>query len=218
MPKATNDSEFDIRQAGSSKFAGIEARALEDGQSGVSEIFGYAAVYGVPSRPFFQTDEYEFREIIEAGAFDEVLANDTADSDSTDTVARFNHRGMILARTSAGTLNLSSDANGLRFAFTPVDSDANRQMCASIRRGDLSEASFSFRVGRARFSEEHRNDKLIETRHIEQVRILRDISVVDWGAYAQPSTECRSHFEARAKISRRNNDFLRQKLELAAVA
>jgi len=71
---------------------------------------GYAAKFGAFTEEGFPPNHL-FRERIQAGAFDEALAN----KDMNVICARFLDTDLILGSTKDGTLRLSADAVGLRF-------------------------------------------------------------------------------------------------------
>ena len=62
-----------------------------------------------------------------------------------DVVATYNHnQSVILGRTTSGTLQLRSDANGLRFDCDLPDTQAARDVHTLVERGDLNACSFAF--------------------------------------------------------------------------
>lgn len=79
-------------------------------------------------------------ESVERGAFDESIHDDVR--------ALFNHNtDLILGRTSANTLELRQDENGLwgKIYFNKEDTDAMNAY-ARIKRGDVSGCSFGFDI------------------------------------------------------------------------
>ena len=117
--------------------APIKLRENSDGAA--PTITGYAAVFYDPADPgtaFRLWGKVEER--IMPAAFDKALARD-------DVRALFNHNSAcILGRTTAGTLRLTTDARGLRYEIDPPDTQAARDLIASIRRGDVTGSSFAF--------------------------------------------------------------------------
>lgn len=98
-------------------------------------LVGYAAVFDSDSRNLGG-----FIEQVDRRAFDKTLA------DQPDIVALFNHDpNQLLARSSAGTLRLATDANGLRYEIdiNPEDPQA-RAVHARVARGDIQGSSFAF--------------------------------------------------------------------------
>lgn len=112
----------------------VEVRATED--DGGPIISGHAAVFNSPSH-----DLGGFREYILPGAFKRTLKN------SRDILSFFNHDPhYVLGRTANKTLTLSEDLQGLAFQVQPPDTAWARDLLVSMRRGDISGASFTFRV------------------------------------------------------------------------
>ena len=113
-----------------------------------------------------------FREIIAPGAFDDVLENDVR--------ALINHDGnLILARTTSGTLALSTDEKGLRYEFEIPESSYGKDLAVSMKRGDITQSSFAFTV--ADDSWETRDG--MDVRTINKVKRLFDVSPVTYPAY-----------------------------------
>ncbi len=110
----------------------IRAAAKED----AFELNGTAVSYNVLSQ-----DLGGFRERIAPGCFTRALAS------NPDVKMLFNHSANhVLGRTKNGTLQLFDTPAGLNFRckLNP-DSQAHRDLHASIKRGDISECSFAFK-------------------------------------------------------------------------
>lgn len=100
-------------------------------------LFGYAAVYGVPTT---RQRDFAGAETIARGAFDGVMSN--------DVVALVNHdMSQLLGRSAAGTLRLSSDEKGLRFEVDLPDTQVGRDTRELVARGDLQGMSFTAALG-----------------------------------------------------------------------
>jgi HK97 family phage prohead protease len=113
---------------------GASLRAAANGRF---EINGTAASYNVLSK-----DLGGFRERIAPGAFTRSLQS------GEDVKCLFNHdANQVLGRLANGTLTLNDTPSGLQFCcrLNP-DSQAHRDLHASIKRGDISECSFAFNV------------------------------------------------------------------------
>jgi HK97 family phage prohead protease len=100
------------------------------------KLVGYAAVFNS------KTDIAGlFTESIRPGAFARAIG------EKQDVRALIDHNSsLILGRTTAGTLVLSEDDHGLRVEIDPPDTTAGRDIMESIRRGDVSGMSFTFRT------------------------------------------------------------------------
>ena len=139
-------------------------------------LYGYAALYGVESR-----DLGGFRERIEPGAFREVLAADP------DTYLTLNHsQDKVLARTHSGTLRLRDEARGLAFEADLGDGPTAQDVRDQVRRGDVTGASFRFKV--APNGERWEGER----RSLTRIGSLIDISLATVPAYDGPRVELRS--------------------------
>ena len=142
----------------------IETR-MEEGET--VKVVGHASVYNTMSE-----DLGGFREIIAPGAFDNVLENDVR--------ALINHDGnLILARTTSGTLALSTDEKGLRYEFEMPETSYGKDLAVSMKRGDITQSSFAFTV--ADDSWDTRDG--MDVRTINKVKRLFDVSPVTYPAY-----------------------------------
>ena len=143
-----------------------------------NKIVGYGSVFDKRS-----VDLGGFREIIAPGAFDGRLEDDCR--------ALFNHNpDFVLGRTTAGTLALSTDDNGLRYDIDPPETSWAQDLMVSMRRGDISQSSFGFRVGDDDWIYDEESDTVIRT--VNRVEILRDVSVVTYPAYEASDSSVRS--------------------------
>ena len=145
-------------------------------------VSGYAAVYGRQSE-----DLGGFIEVIEPGAFDEALS-------VSDVRALVNHdSNLLLARSSAGTLKLSTDTVGLMYSFEVPATTYGNDLMESLRRGDISQSSFGFSLasGGDEWIEEKGSTPL---RKILKVERLYDVSPVTYPAYPDTTVALR-HLE-----------------------
>lgn len=171
----------------------VELRAAEqDGE--MKTVRGYAAMFGKRSSNM-GSENMQFFEIIERGAFDDVLKDDVR--------ALFNHDGnLILARSrnGEGTLRIGSDDTGLWYEFEP---DANqtysRDLLISIQRGDVDQSSFAFSLTKdgQKWEETREGDKSVVLRTISKVARLYDVSPVTYPAYPDATVALRSLEEHR---------------------
>lgn len=98
-------------------------------------IGGYAAVFGVQSRPLGG-----FKEQIDPRAF-----NKTAGDGWSGVMARFNHSDeMLLGTTQAGTLRLAIDNRGLDYVVDLPECRAD--VGELVARGDIANSSFAFQT------------------------------------------------------------------------
>lgn len=105
-------------------------------------VGGYASV---TEEPYEMWDAFgPYLEVVTAGAFAETLA---ASPLVEFTVNHGAGGGLPMAHTRNGTLELTEDEIGLRFAATvdPRRSDV-ADLLSALARGDMAEASFKFRI------------------------------------------------------------------------
>ncbi len=170
-----------------------EVRASQ--ANGKMLVKGYAARYNVLSGII----PPGFRELIEPGAFKRILSTDP------DVVCLFNHKDdVVLGRTTNGTLRLKEDDKGLAFECDLPDTEAARDVYASVSRGDLKNCSFSFQLaeGMDTLSEETIPDDRVRgivgrtiksvVRRIKDFAQLFDTSIVTNPAYPGTSVDARN--------------------------
>ena len=155
----------------------FETRA-QDGKA--SQVVGYGAVFDSLSENLGG-----FREKIAPGAFDGALDDDIRGLINHDS-------NLILGRSTAGTLRVSTDDHGLRYEIDLPDTTYARDLSVSMQRGDISQSSFGFFVDEDDWIEDE--DGLV-IRTIKKVRQLLDVSPVTFPAYPAASSEARSEIE-----------------------
>jgi HK97 family phage prohead protease len=141
----------------------------------------------------FGDADYPMFEVIEPGAFRDVLNNDVR--------ALVDHQGGLttLARTKSGTLKLSEDEIGLRYEFEVPNTQAGRDLVTILERGDIDQSSFGFQVNRdgQRFEDIEEDGKSVTIRTISKVSRLLDVSPVTFPAYPDTVAVTRSFDEHR---------------------
>ena len=148
------------------RFYNIELEQRE-GTESATTIVGHAAVFNKLSENLGG-----FQERINKGAFDDVLGDDVR--------AFFNHDpNHLLARSSSGTLRLSTDEEGLRYEFDVPDTTSGRDLLVSMKRGDITQSSFAFTVEDDVWNQENG----MNIRTIKKVKRLYDVSPVSIPAY-----------------------------------
>lgn len=173
----------------------VEIRAAAQ-EGDAPKVRGYAAVFGKESDNL-GSEQYQFREIIEPGAFDDVLGDDVR--------ALFNHDpNFILARSKdgKGTLTIGTDERGLWYEFEAPDTQAGRDLMESIKRGDIDQSSFAFSVAKdgQDWQESREGDgPYITLRTIRKVSRLFDVSPVTYPAYPDATVAVRSLREFRGE-------------------
>lgn len=161
--------------------ASAEVRAVpaEDGTES-RRVEGYAALYGTTS------EDIGFMEVIAPGAFDGVI-------EVSDVLCLLNHqssRGVLArSRQGEGSLTLSIDKKGLKYSFDAPNTALGDELLEGIKRGDITQSSFSFSVQKDSWEELEDGTYM---RTIEKVRALYDVSPVYYPAYADTSVAIRS--------------------------
>jgi len=147
-------------------------------ENGERIIEGYAAKYET------ETNIGPFMESISRGAFDNVLENDVR--------ALINHDpSLVLGRTSAGTLELTSDDIGLKYRVKLGNQQYATDLYESIQRGDISQSSFAFTIKDQTWSEDR------SSRKVNEVAQLLDVSPVTYPAYKEATVVARDEEEAK---------------------
>lgn len=116
-----------------------------------------------------------FMERIARGAFRKVLA------DGADVRFLINHDGLPLARTASGTMSLKEDTKGLRVDAELAPTTEGKDLALLVERGDLSQMSFGFRVGKHEIEEDQESGTVKRT--ITEFSDLYDVSPVTFPAY-----------------------------------
>ena len=158
-----------------------------DGAEGESKkIVGHAAVFDT-----MITLYPGVKERVAKGAFVDSIAKD-------DVRALFNHDpNFVLGRNTSGTLKLSEDDKGLLYEVDPPDTQQARDVVALIKRGDISQNSFGFRVIDQAWDEEL-DGTLIRT--LNKVK-LYDVSPVTYPAYPTTDLKLRSEADLRKEAA-----------------
>lgn len=152
----------------------VGTMAVVDGKIG-----GLAAPYGVLSHSLSVRGvnrDRPFRERIERGSFD------GASSQNVSLLVGHDRRQLV-ANTKSGLLQLSDTARGLEYEVVLPDTQLARDTRALVESGVLSEMSFGFYVKRDSWEG--------STRTLHSVD-LREISIVETGAYPQTGAEART--------------------------
>lgn len=170
----------------------LTAEERSVGQETKLIVKGYAVRFGQRS-----VDLGGFTELIEAGAFTDVLKT------KPDVRCLFNHdANVVLGRTTSGTLSLTEDKVGLLMECELPNTAQGRPIYESIKRGDISGQSFSFRIGK-----EGRvvwNGDYTE-RKIERIQELYDVGPVTYPAYPSTDVAARTREAAMREAEAKRN-------------
>ena len=193
--KAKNPEKYEARS-----YSGrIEIRENDDGSS---TMHGTAAVFDSLSENLGG-----FREIIKPGAF--------TDTDMSDVRGLFNHdSNIVLGRTVSDTLAVRQNDSGLVYDVDLPGTQLVRDMVIEpIKRGDVSQSSFGFIVGRGNDQWDEDDDGRI-IRTIHRVNRVFDVSPVTFAAYSDTKVAVRmlkQRNDALAEESERVAEEIRQR-------
>ena len=154
----------------------IQTRGAEDADGAARYVEGYAARFNSPT-VLFELDGTAYWEVIAPGAFD--------GADMEDVIFNYNHTGNVLARTRNGTLELTTDEDGLHMRARVDGTAAGRQLYEEISGGYVDRMSFAFTI------QEESYDSVEHLWTIQKVKRLYDVSAVDIPAYDDTSIAAR---------------------------
>lgn len=172
-------------------FAASELRAQVEDRDG-KEFFRLDGYASITDRAYPMWDIFgEYEEVITGSAFDRTL------SAGPDVAFLLNHRGMTMARTTNGTLELSVDSLGLRStAWLNSARQDVRDLVSAIEDNLITEMSFAFTIEDAEWNADFTRYEIKET------DLNRgDVSAVNYGANPYTSIAARSR-EALAVLRR----------------
>lgn len=187
-------------------FDALEVRAGSDNEPPM--IMGHAAVFNDAAQIM-----PGFREQIKPGAFTDAIQQD-------DVRALFNHDpNFVLGRNKAGTLRMTEDKKGLAIEVDPPDTQFARDLMVSMKRGDITQMSFGFRVVDETWDEDKDGNV---TRTLNKVSLF-DVSPVTYPAYVNTDVAVRSLAEYQKQKTKPEFDAgyletLKRKTEIAEIS
>ena len=160
-----------------------EIRANEPAGTDGLILEGMPIVYDQPTT--INDPAGKYIEIIRSGALD--------GADLTDARLLYNHdlNKVPLARTPK-TMQFLKDPAGLKMIATLPDTTEAKSVHTAVMRGDLSGMSFAFKVP----IDGDSYDAATNTRTINKIEKVYEISVVPFPAYPQTSVEARATIQA----------------------
>ena len=175
-----------MRKSKEIRYAEVEASGVGD-----MTLVGNPIVFEQPTTINLE-DGGTYTEIIHRGALDRC--------DLSDSTLKVNHNDKMipLARTGK-TMRLTVTDEGLHMVASLAGDNATaREVYSAVKRGDLSGMSFAFVVedGGSRY------DATTNTRHIDAIARVLEVSIVEHPAYATASVEARDAITA-ARDARR---------------
>lgn len=175
----------------------MQFRALED-EDQKYIVEGYATTFDDPY-VLFEYDGNKYMEQIDRNAL--------TGSDMADVIFLYNHEGMVYARQSNGTLQLSLNERGLYVRADLSSTEASRQMYESIKAGLVTQMSWAFTVDEESYNEKTR------TRSILKVRKVYDVSAVSIPANPNTDISARSYWDGVIEEERRRERERAEKVE-----
>ena len=159
----------------------VEARAVEDQGDEKRIVTGYASTFDEPY-VLYDGDGWKYLEVVDRGAFD--------DTDMSDVIMQYDHRGRVFARTRNNTLAVNPDEKGLFIEADLGGTEIGRELYEEIRGGYTDRMSFGFTVN-GEYEESQKTDEgvRIYLRHITSVQKLYDVSAVSLPANDGTSIE-----------------------------
>ncbi len=139
--------------------------------SGLTVVFR-AIVFDSPS-----VDMGGWKEVIKRGATRPALAG------NPDIRLLLNHDGVPFGRTTAGTLRLSEQPEGVDSVAEFPDTQAARDLIVSIERGDINQCSFAFTVAVNGTEWIYNEDEGIDYRYVHRMARIYEESIVTFPAY-----------------------------------
>ena len=171
----------------------IQFRAAQDEENSYI-VEGYATTFDDP----YVLYSYDGRDYKEQIARDALTG-----TQMDDVIFLYNHEGMVFARISNGTLQLSADDHGLHVRADLSSTEDSRRMYESIKAGLVTQMSWAFTV------DDEEYDERTYTRTIKHVKRMYDVSAVSIPANDKTDISARSYWdgviaeEARREAERR---------------
>ena len=182
----------------------IENR-FETKEDGQEVVIGYGSIWN--SRSENLGGFYEF--ISPSAITEETIAK-------SDVRALINHDpNLVLARSTAGNLNLSVDDKGLRYEFSIPETSYGKDLAINMKNGNINQSSFAFTVGSDEWSTD---DEGNDIRTITSIERLYDVSPVTYPAYSQAESDLvvaqrgLAMYKEKQEIKEEENDLVARSL------
>lgn len=160
---------------------------IPGGEGESRQIEGMAIVFNRESVPLYEDDTLVIREVIAPEAVTRELLDR---SDILATLYHDNNRILARSRSGHGTLSYDVTGEGVRFRFTPPDTEDGRTATALVERGELSGCSFAFFMDMADAEAQTRTERTGEDGRKEVIYTVRKIAdVCDFTLCPRPAYE-----------------------------
>lgn len=151
-------------------------------------VEGYATTFNDPY-VMYEFEGVQYKEQIDRDAL--------LDADMSDVIFLYNHEGMVYARQSNGTLQLSSNDKGLYIRADLSKTEEARRMYESIKAGMVTQMSWAFTIDAEEYDEKK------HLRSIRKVRKVFDVSAVSIPANPKTDISARSYWDGVIEEERR---------------
>lgn len=145
-------------------------------------VEGYATTFNDPY-PMFEVEGVTYSEQIDRDAL--------RDADMSDVLFLYNHAGMVFARISNGTLEVSANERGLYVRADLGKTEQSRQMYEQIKAGMVTQMSWAFTIEK----DGDTYDEETHTRTISRVAKVYDVSAVAYPANPNTDISARAYFD-----------------------
>lgn len=165
-------------------------------------VEGYAALFDKPY-VLWEDEDGTYYEDISSRAFE--------NADMSDVIFLYNHEGMVYARLSNNTLELTIDDVGIKVRADLSSTQASRDMYEAIKTGLVTKMSWAFTI------REDDYDRKTKTRTVKDVKKVYDVSAVSIPANPDTSISARSFIDgviAKEEAERLERQKKIQRLEL----
>ena len=148
----------------------MQIREPMEGEEERKVVTGYASTFDEPYK-LYEGEGWELWETVDRTAFDE--------TDMSDVIMQYDHRGRVFARTRNNTLRVEPDERGLFIEADLGGTEIGRELYEEISGGYTDRMSFGFTVtGDSEEREKNDAGVWIYMRHITKVGKLYDVSAV----------------------------------------
>lgn len=148
----------------------MHIREATEGEEERKVVVGYASTFDEPYH-LYSGEGWELWETVDRTAFDE--------TDMSDVIMQYDHKGRVFARTRNSTLRVKPDEKGLFIEADLGGTEIGRELFEEISGGYTDRMSFGFTVtGDSEDREQNDAGVWIYTRHIQKVGKLYDVSAV----------------------------------------